>query len=260
MEDVHVHFLHNAAGKYTFELLDKIVSAAVNYGMDEIYLLEHTHQFREFKKAYEPVDSFNMYQHQWLTTKMGGTIENYLDFIEAAKKRKYDVKIKFGLEVCYISKTADLIDGILKEYKFDFLTGSVHYIDNWGFDHKAEFWKGIDVDKAYKKYYEIMADLIESKIFDGLAHPDSIKCFNHYSSFDLKDTYIKMANLINKSNMYAEQSGGLALNYGFSEIGMNKVMLQVFKENNVKMRTASDAHRPEHVGANIHELYQLIEG
>ncbi len=69
-----------------------------------------------------------------------------------------------------------------------------------------------------------------------------------------------MANLINKSNMYAEQSGGLALNYGFSEIGMNKVMLQVFKENNVKMRTASDAHRPEHVGADIHKLYQLIEG
>lgn len=259
MKDVHIHFLHNTAGKYTFELIDQIVSEAVNSKMDEIYLLEHTHQFSEFKKVYEPVDSFNMYQHNWLTKKMGGTIDNYLNFIEVARKKEYDVKIKFGLEVCYIPKTADLLDSILKKYKFDFLTGSVHYIDDWGFDHKAECWKDINVDKAYRRYYDIMADLVETKIFDGLAHPDSIKCFQCYPSYELKDTYIKIANLLNTSQMYAEQSGGLALNYGFSELGMNKVMLEVFKESNVNIMTASDAHKPEHAGANIYELQQLIE-
>ncbi|HYF81857.1 MAG TPA: PHP domain-containing protein [Clostridia bacterium] len=259
MEDVHVHFLHNTTGKYTFELLDKIVSAAVNSKMDEIYLLEHTHQFSEFRKVYEPVDNFNLYQHDWLTTRMGGTIENYLSFIESAKKKKYDLKIKFGLEVCFIPKTADLLDSILKEYKFDFLTGSVHYIDGWGFDHKAEFWKDINADNAYRRYYEIMAELIKTEIFDGVAHPDSIKCFQYYPSYNLRDTYIEIANLLNKSKMYAEQSGGLALNYGLSELGLNKIMLEVFKENDVKIRTASDAHKPEHVGANIFELQQLIE-
>ncbi len=49
------------------------------------------------------------------------------------------------------------------------------------------------------------------------------------------------------------------LNYGHSELGMNKVMLEVFKKNNVKIRTASDAHKPEHAGVNIYELQQLIE-
>ncbi len=259
MEDVHVHFLHNTTGKYTFELLDKIVSAAVNSKMDEIYLLEHTHQFCEFKKVYEPVDSFNMYQHDWLTRRMGGTIDNYLNFIEVAKKKQYDVNINFGLEVCYIPKTADLLDSILKEYNFDFLTGSVHYIDGWGFDHKAEFWKGINVDIAYRRYYEIMADLIESEIFDGLAHPDSIKCFQFYPSYDMQDTYIRIADLLNNSHMYAEQSGGLSLNYGLSELGMNKIMLEVFKHNGVVLKTASDAHKPEHAGVNIHKLQQLID-
>jgi histidinol-phosphatase (PHP family) len=164
MKDVHVHFLHNTTGKYTFELLDKIVSAAMNLKIDEIYLLEHTHQFYEFKKVYESVCGFNLYQNNWITGNMGGTIDNYLNFIESAKKKEYDVKIKFGLEVCYIPKTVDLLDSILKEYKFDFLTGSVHYIDDWGFDHKAEFWKDINVDKAYKRYYEIMEDLIKTEI------------------------------------------------------------------------------------------------
>jgi len=259
MEDVHVHFLHNATGRYSFELLDRILSAAVNSKMDVIYLLEHTHQFCEFRKVYEPVERLNTYQHDWLASRMGGTIDNYLNFIEAAKKKQYDVKIRFGLEVCYIPKTANLLDSILSEYKLDFLTGSVHYIDGWGFDHKAEFWKGVNVDDAYRRYYEIMADLIESGIFDGLAHPDSIKCFQFYPSYDMRDTYNRIASLLNSSHMYAEQSGGLSLNYGLAELGMNKVMLKVFRDSGVLLKTASDAHKPEHTGANIDKLQQIID-
>lgn len=40
---------------------------------------------------------------------------------------------------------------------------------------------------------------------------------------------------------------------------MNKTTLEVFKEKGVAIRTASDAHKPEHTGANIHELQRLIE-
>ena len=58
--------------------------------------------------------------------------------------------------------------------------------------------------------------------------------------------------------MYAEQSGGLALNYGFEELGMNKNMLDVFKNKNVDIRFASDAHTPEHAGANISSMMQVF--
>lgn len=258
MIDVHVHFLHSAEGEYTFKLLEQIVNTAIEKGINEICLLEHTHQYYEFEQVYKPISSFNDYQCKWLSRKMGGTVESYLRFIERAKEQDYPIKIKYGLEACYIPKTEDLLASILSKYEFDFITGAVHYIDNWGFDHKLEFWNNVNVDNAYRRYYEIMSDLIETGLFNGLAHPDSIKCFNKYPSYDLIETYIKIAALLKKYNVYAEQSGGLALNYNFPELGMNSVMLRVFKQGGVKIMTASDAHKPEHTGANIKELQQLV--
>ncbi len=214
---------------------------------------------REFKKIYKPICNYNRYQNDWIHKKMSGSINNYLNFIEIAKKKDYPIKVRFGIEVCYIPETVNLLIGVLNRFKFDFLTGSVHYIDGWGFDHKKEFWKDINVNRTYKRYYEIMKDLIQTGLFIGLAHPDSIKCFGYYPGYDLLDTYNEISILLNKQGMYAEQSGGLALNYGFSELGMNRIMLKTFKQNNVKIMTASDAHKPEHIGMNIEKLQKLID-
>ena len=59
--------------------------------------------------------------------------------------------------------------------------------------------------------------------------------------------------------MYAEQSGGLALNYGFEELGMNQTLLNIFKNKNVDIRLASDAHKPEDVGANIAKMEAILQ-
>ena len=259
MVDVHVHFLHSATGNYNFQRLDDIVAAALKANVDEIYLLEHTHHFCEFKEVYKPIANYNDYQSNWLSIKMAGTIYKYLSFISLAKTREYPIKIKFGLEVCYIPETEILLHKVLDKFDFDFLTGSVHYIDNWGFDHKAEFWRGKNVDDTYRRYYQIMMDLIETGIFSGLAHPDSIKYFQFYSSVDMNDIFGEIAALLNRRSMYVEQSGGLALNYGYPGLGMNESMLKIFKTCGVKIMTASDAHKPEHVGKNIYELQKIIE-
>jgi len=115
------------------------------------------------------------------------------------------------------------------------------------------------VDKAYRRYYKILQKLIESNLFTGLAHPDSIKVFGHKPSCDSRDTYEKIADLPCKHNMYAEQSGGLYLNYGkHCELELNVTMLKVFLDKGARILTASDAHDPKDVGANIVELQSII--
>ena len=109
------------------------------------------------------------------------------------------------------------------------------------------------------KYYNLMLRLVKSGLFSGVAHPDSIKCFHHYPVNDLTATYSLLADELNSHGMYAEQSGGLALNYGFEELGMNKTMLNIFKNKNVNIRFASDAHKPEDVGANILNMQALLQ-
>jgi len=237
MIDAHVHIFQGDSGEYTIELINSFVEQAKKNGIREIQMLEHTHQFREFEGIYEPVANYNEYQKNWLSGKLKASLEKYTQFIDKARNYNFPIKVRFGLEVCYIPETEHILAGLLKQYKWDFVTGSVHYIDNWGFDHKSEFWHGIDVDEVYKRYYEIMHQLIDSDLFNGVAHPDSIKCFGHYSSKDLSNTYMALAEALNKAGMYAEQSGGLVLNYGFSELGMNTSLLRVLKANNVPIFT-----------------------
>jgi len=262
MRDVHVHFLHGNPIGYNIEFFEGFIKVAQEAGLDEIYLLEHTHQFTEFEKVYEPVKAYNDYQYNWITERMNGSIEEYIDFINKVQDTAYPVKVKFGLEVCYIPETADILVDILNEYDFDFLTGSVHWIDGWGFDHmgQKELWKSKNVEEVYKRYYEIMFDLCESSLFTGLAHPDSIKCFGYMPDIDLTEYYNNLALLLNKHGMYAENSGGLQLNYSPDiELGLNPKLLSILRRNKVRIETASDAHKQRDVGANIQELERMLK-
>ena len=262
MRDVHVHFLHGNGGGYTQEFFEGFITNAERAGLHEIYLLEHTFQFTEFEKIYAPVKAYNDYQCNWINRKMDGSIERYLRFIETVRDNAYPIKVKFGLEVCYIPKTEDKLANVLDEYDFDFLTGSVHWINGWGFDFSSqkEIWEMADVNKVYREYYKIMCELCESGLFTGLAHPDSIKCFGYMPTNDMIDTYNELAMLICKYGMYAENNGGLRLNYSPDlELGLNKRMLDVFKKNGVMIYTASDAHKQSDVGANIRELEMMLK-
>ena len=258
MIDAHVHIFHGNSGEYTIDLINSFIAQAQKNGIREIYMLEHTHQFHEFEQVYKPIIDYNEYQKKWLSGKLKASLESYIQLVDKAKDFNFSIKVRFGLEACYIPETEHILTSLLKHYKWDFVTGSVHYIDSWGFDHKAEFWHGIDVDMVYRRYYEIMLEMINANLFNGVAHPDSIKCFGHYPSQDMSSTYTVLAEALNRAGMYAEQSGGLALNYGSPELGMNPSMLRIFKANNVRILTASDAHRSEHAGANIKELHEKL--
>lgn len=261
MRDVHVHFLHGNPIGYNIDFFEGFIKAAQEAGLDEIYLLEHTDHFTEFEKVYEPIKSYNEFQHDWIAKRMNGSIDEYISFINKVKDTSYPVNVKFGLEVCYIPETADVLADILNDFDFDFLTGSVHWIDGWGFDHpgQKELWKSKNIEKVYKRYYEIMFRLCESGLFSGLAHPDSIKCFGYKPDIDLTEYYNELAVLLNKYHMYAENSGGLRLNYSPDiELGLNPQLLSVLKKNNVQIETASDAHKQIDVGANILELEKML--
>ncbi len=137
--------------------------------------------------------------------------------------------------------------------------GSIHFVDDFAFDHKAEHWKGIDVDKIYHRYFEDSVFLAKSRIFDGIGHPDSIKLFGHKPSYSLSGYYESLAEELSKSNMYADQNSGVARRCPETvSLGMDRELLGILKKNNVKIITSSDAHCPEDVGYKIKELNSLI--
>lgn len=65
MRDVHIHI---EKGPYTKEWIDRFVEQAVRAGLDEIYLLEHSHRFVEFAPMYASVCEYNDYQKKLVST------------------------------------------------------------------------------------------------------------------------------------------------------------------------------------------------
>ena len=76
-----------------------------------------------------------------------------------------NIKLKFGLEVCYLPGIEKKIEQLKNNNTFDFYTGSIHWIEGWGFDHKKEFWIDKNIDDEYKKYFREEIKLIRTGIF-----------------------------------------------------------------------------------------------
>lgn len=109
------------------------------------------------------------------------------------------VKVSFGLEVCYVPEYEAFLKALLSNYQFDFLVGAIHSIDGILYDmpfSKTLLWQQSDVDHIYKRYYELVFQLIKSDLFTQLAHPDTIKLFNYYPTYDLTPTYHELSKAI----------------------------------------------------------------
>lgn len=210
---------------------------------------------------YGSVCAYSNYIDKWFRRKAGVlNLNDYLKLIEIVRNRNYSIKIRFGLEICYFKEFESFVYQETKGKEFDFLVGSLHYINNFAYDHKSDHWAGINVDEVYRNYFEASIDFANSGIYDGIAHPDCIKIFGHRPSYILYDYYNKLAEVLSKSNMYAEQNGGAHRRCpDTSELGMNTDMIKAMKHFGVRILTASDAHCPEDVGANIYELEQVIK-
>ena len=258
MIDGHIHI---ERGAYTLDWIREFVKRAKETGIDEIRLLEHNYMFSEFAPMYESACAYSDFVKSWFMRKAcGKSFREYLDLIRQVRESAFDVEIKFGLEVCYFPKYEDLIGELTKDKGFDFLLGSMHFIGDFAFDHKPELWEGVDVDRAYAKYFEDSVKLAESELFDGIGHPDTIKIFGHRASYPLTNYYEALASALAKKNMYADQnSGAFRRCPDTAGLGMDPELLRILKKHDVRIITSSDAHCPEDVGYMIPELQKCVE-
>jgi histidinol-phosphatase (PHP family) len=258
MTDCHIHL---ERGEYTKDWLNRFIDTAVSRNISEIRLLEHSYRFHEFVPMYDDVCAYSEYVDKWFRRVSGiMSLDDYLRFVDTMRKTDFPIQVKFGLEVCYFKEHEELVYSLTKDAGLDFLVGSTHFIDDFAFDHNPEHWQGVDVDKAYRRYFETTVDLAKCGIYSGLAHPDHIKLFGHKPSYPLDDTYEAVAAALAGSNMYAEQSSGAHRRCpDTAPLGLEPGFIRALKRRSVPLITASDAHCPEDVGLLVPELEELIK-
>ena len=262
MIDGHMHLEYGDLSK---EYVLQFVESAVKNGMDEIQILDHTHRFKEFRPVYEGVRKASPYQEEWLNNKemkFHSTLDEYCALIKKIKAMDLPIKVSFGLEVCYVPEYEETLREILKPYHFDFLVGAIHSIDGLLYDmpwSKELLWEKYNVDAIYHRYYELIFDLVKSDLFTQLAHPDTIKMFGYYPTYDLKPTYHELAELLVEHHVKGECNTGCYYRYHHPDKGLSKELLDIFKEHHVDIITASDAHKPADVGTCIKDIYKLCQ-
>ncbi len=234
MIDAHVHL---EKGDYSAEWIEQFIEYAEKRNIDEIFFLEHTHIF-EFHNLYNEMSVYSEYQKNWYQKKrkQARPLKDYIDYIEKIKQINFQIRLKFGLEVCYSPEHEIDIARMKQMYSFDFLAGSIHFIDGWAFSHRKQWWdkNDYDMDELYEKYYALMLSLINSRLFSGLAHPQSLQCYGAYPQKNYRHIYLLLARALRSNNMYIEESSGLAINYGDKQLGMNgAVDLTVARQHQV---------------------------
>ncbi len=258
MTDGHIHI---ERGPYTLEWISRFVDRAVETRLDEIWLLEHCYRFEEFVPMYASVCAASDYVDAWFHRKAGVLrLADYLELVRRVREERFPVAIRFGLEICYFREYEDFTAERTRDLGLDFLLGSVHFVDKFAFDHRAEHWAGMDVDRLYRGYFEDEIALAKSGLFDGIGHPDAIGLFGHRPSFSLAEYYERLAGALAASDMYADQNSGAARRCpDTAPLGMDAALLAALKRHHVRVVTSSDAHCPEDVGWGIREMRRLLE-
>jgi histidinol-phosphatase (PHP family) len=175
-------------------------------------------------------------------------MDAYVDDILNAKERyKEHIDILLGYEVDWLQGHMD--ERVLYA-NVDYLIGSVHFIDKWGFDN-PEFiggWKNKNIDEIWQAYFDATEAMAKSGKFDIVGHFDLIKVFKFMPKQDISLLAQHALHAIKQSNMVLEiNTAGLRKPIG--EMYPSRALLEEAYTLNIPITFSSDAHAVEQIGA-----------
>lgn len=252
--DYHMHLeqddYHDKC-RYTPERIELYVRQAQARGTGEIGITEHCNRFEAFHPIMErllhPTHGFDGSEHflNWLVRSFNEDLDAYVDALLEAKGK--GLPVRASIEVDFLPGNEEKTRRILDPLPFDYVLGSVHFLDDWLIDSDPAYgWPECDVDAVYTQYFETLQAAARSGLFDILAHPDLVKKFGHRPSFPLDQFYEACAKTVAEAGVAVEiNTAGLHKPVG--EMYPSKALLERFRERGVPLSLGSDAHQPEHV-------------
>ena len=221
--------------------IDEYIQRAIDIGIDIYGFSEHA-----------PMDFDAHYRLDF--AEMSAYTKDVLDAKERYKKQ---IKILLGYEVDYLKGH---IDQRVLDAKVDYLIGSVHFIDKWGFDN-PEFiggWKDKSIDEIWKAYFEAIEAMAKTGYFDIVGHFDLIKVFKFMPSQDIRLLAKNALKAIKKANMVLEINTA-GLRKPIAQLYPSPLLLQEVYSLDIPICFSSDAHAVEQIGFKYEEATALAK-
>jgi histidinol-phosphatase (PHP family) len=241
LADLHVHTSRCGHARGTPE---EYVQRAVDLGLSAIGFADHL----PLTDREEPTLTMS-------TEDLPGYVA---EIRELAERAPSGTSIHLGIEADYIPGTEEAVARMLARHPFDYVLGSVHFLDDWAFDHpgQRDRYEGLDVDAFWGEYFDTLSQAVSSGLFDVVAHADLAKKFDVFPSRDMRGQYEELARTVARANMAVElNTAGLHKPVG--EVYPGRDLLHAFHSAGVPITFGSDAHAPEEVGRDFDRAVAL---
>jgi histidinol-phosphatase (PHP family) len=245
--DYHMHL--RGPGErvdHTVAAAEQFVETAARRGVDEIGFSEHVYYFRQVAEIWELP-----YQHE----RAVWDLDAYCDAVLEAKRRGLPVKL--GLEVDYVSGRQERLAELLSPYPFDYLLGSVHWLDGLPVDQEPGIWAELSVEAVWRQYFDALCELAESGTVDVLAHPDLPKIFGRRPGRDVLVALHERAAEVMAASGVALEISTAGLRKPVGELYPDYGLLRACVRRGVPVTLASDAHGAELVGQAFDDALEL---
>ena len=243
--DYHLHLRDEEERiEHTVEAARPFVEVARARGVDEIGFTEHVYYFRQTRALWSVA-----YQVE----RCVYDLDVYVDAVLGAKAEGLPVKL--GLEVDHVPGREEDMRALFAPYPWDFVLGSVHFIDGHGVDGPPRLVDELGVEEAWERYFAALRDAAGCGLFDVLAHPDLVKIFGHRSQEAVRH-YEQTAAAIADAGVAVEiSSAGLRKPVG--ELYPDPRFLAACRDRGVPVTLASDGHVPALVGCDFDRSLEL---
>ena len=244
--DYHLHLRdQDERIDHTAAAAERFVERAHERGVDEIGFTEHVYYFRQ---------TAEIWSVPYQTERCVYDLDAYVDAVVEAKRRGLPVKL--GLEVDYVGERQGRLSEILQPYPWDYLLGSVHWIDGLAIDQEPGIWAR-GVEDVWRAYFDALAELSGSGAVDVLAHPDLAKIFGERPADGaLHALHERAAEAIANADVSIEIStAGLRKPVG--ELYPDPSLLRACSTRGVPITLASDGHVPALVGEDFDQALEL---
>ena len=245
--DYHMH-LRGPAGEiaHTTEAVERFSEAAGARGIAEIGFTEHVYYFRQTRALWSVPYQLERCHHD---------LDAYCDAIGEAKRRGLPVKL--GLEVDHVPGREQELEAALAPYPWDFLLGSVHWIDGQAVDQEPGLWRELSVEEVWRRYFAALRAAAGSGLFDVLSHPDLVKLFGRRPSpQNVAAEHEQTAQAVEAAGVALEIStAGLRKPVG--ELYPDQELLRACRRRRIPITLASDAHVAEDVGRDCERAVEL---
>jgi histidinol-phosphatase (PHP family) len=230
--DYHMHLrAPDESIDHSLAAVERFVEIAAERGVDEIGFSEHVYYFEQTR---------SLWSVPYQVERCRYDLERYVDAVAEAKRRGYPVKL--GLEVDHQPELADEMDEILEPYPWDYLIGSVHFVDGIAIDQEPSLVNEVGPEEAWARYYEWLVGA--SSHADLLAHPDLIKFVGPEIDWDWPALAASLDGVCLEVS-----SAGLHKQHG--KLYPSADFLEAARDQGIPISLASDAHIPESVGRDL---------